>query len=82
MEAGPGRFYSINPATGAGTLLGGSLFVNNGGMAWDPLDDDYWLIDWSGRLYRYEPTNVAVQNIVLSYLSPYAGLAYVEDPPF
>jgi hypothetical protein len=82
MEAGPGRFYSINPATGAGTLLGGSLFVNNGGMAWDPLDDDYWLIDWSGRLYRYEPTNVAVQNIVLSYLSSYAGLAYVEDPPF
>jgi hypothetical protein len=81
VEAGPGRFYELDRATGASTYLGGVAFVDNGGVAWDPIDDDYWYVDWSGRLYRYEPTALGTQIIEQTYLSSHAGLVYVPDPP-
>ncbi|QDT48188.1 PEP-CTERM motif protein [Symmachiella dynata] len=76
-EAGSGDLYELNRSTGAATLLFDGAFTNNNGMAYDPDNDLYWAIDWSGFLYTYDPNNGYARTTQLSGLGPYDGLTYI-----
>jgi Repeat of unknown function (DUF6923)/PEP-CTERM motif len=52
------KLYSVNPATGAGTLLNSTgLDTNNSGMTYDPTLNRYWDLDVNGRLSYFDPAN-------------------------
>ena len=55
LGAGTATFYSINPNTGNATALGGSGFVNDNGLAWDPVQGKFFVDDWSANLYTGDP---------------------------
>jgi hypothetical protein len=76
---GTAQMYEINPATGAQTPVGtpGPFFVDVCGLAYEPIDDLYWSIDWSGQLFSYDPNNNYAQTQVLTGLNSHDGLAYV-----
>jgi hypothetical protein len=59
VEAGGSSpFFSLDPLTGASTLLTpGPGFVNNCGIAWAPSNDRIYVIDWSGNFYEYDVTS-------------------------
>lgn len=73
--AGPGDLYSIDVSTGAATLIYDGPFFNNCGMAYDADTDKYWLIDWSGNLYSYDPSNGYAITLEMSGLGAHDGFA-------
>jgi len=75
--AAGGPLNLIDRATGAPTLLSNEGFVNNCGLAYDPFDDLYWAITWSGSLYSYDPTTGYSQTLLLSGLGAHDGLTFV-----
>ena len=79
--AGPGDVYEIDETNGNPTYLGGSGFINNGGMGYDPDDNLFYTIDWSGVLYSFDPLNGYVRTTVLSGLGAHDGFVHVPNPP-
>lgn len=78
LAAGGGAMFSIDRATGAPTLLSNEGFIDNCGLAYDPFQDVYWAIDWSGNLYRYDPNLGYTRTLELSGLGSHDGLTYVQ----
>ena len=72
-----GQIYEINPLTGQGTLLASPGFANICGFAYEPINDLYWSIDWSGNLYNYDPNAGYTRTLVLSNQGQHDGLVYV-----
>ena len=85
LNAGPGSFYSINQTNGAATLLNaGAGFVNDDDLAYDAGLNAYWVIDYSGFLYKYDATTYT-RTTSLSGLGEHAALelvtvAAVDEP--
>jgi hypothetical protein len=74
---GCARLYSVDPATGAGTLLKeAGLDTNNSGMTYDPLLNRYWDVDVNGRLSYFDPANGYQQVQVASLPGSFDGLAF------
>ncbi len=80
LYAGPGSLWSINRTTGQATQLGGGGFVNNCGMAYDPATDKYWVIDWSGSVYTFDPANGYARTTIASGLGAHDGLVSTLVP--
>jgi len=78
--AGPGDLYDINRSNGSATLLYDGAFFNNCGLAYDPETDLFWLIDWSGNLYTYDPNNGYARTQVLGALGAHDGLEFIPEP--
>ena len=78
LAGGGGQMHSIDRMTGAPTLLSSEGFINNCGLAYDPFQDVYWAIDWSGDLYRYDPNAGYTRTLELSGLGSHDGLTYVQ----
>ncbi|MCX4243706.1 hypothetical protein [Paraliomyxa miuraensis] len=78
LAAGGGTMYSIDRMTGAPTVLSNAGFIDNCGLAYDPFQDLYWAIDWSGNLYTYDPNMAYTRTLVLSGLGSHDGLTYVQ----
>lgn len=75
------NLYSVNPATGGGTLLQSGLFTNNSGMTYDPLLNRYWDLDVNGQLSYFDPT-LGYQQIQVAMLpGSFDGLAFVTPVP-
>lgn len=52
------QIYSVDPATGATTLLSGSgLSSNNSGMVYDPTSNLLWNLDVTGRMATVDPAS-------------------------
>ncbi|RJP31460.1 MAG: hypothetical protein C4547_15515 [Phycisphaerales bacterium] len=75
--AGPGDLYEMNRGNGTGTLINDGPFFNNCGMTYDPDKDLFWMIDWSGNLYSFDPNNGYARTLHRSGLGAHDGLAYV-----
>ncbi|MFT4622738.1 MAG: hypothetical protein ACI8PZ_001394 [Myxococcota bacterium] len=80
LEAGGGDMVEVDPATGVVTLLGNDGFINNCGLAHDPVTDTFHAIDWSGDLYIYDPAAGYTRREVASGLTGHDGLT-VGPPP-
>jgi hypothetical protein len=78
LAAGPGEMYTINRMTGAATIVSNEGFINNCGLAYDPFQDLYWAIDWSGDLFTYDPNAGYTRTLQLSGLGPHDGMTYVQ----
>ncbi len=78
LEAGGGQLNVIDRLTGAPSLLSNEGFVDNCGLAYDPFQDLYWAIDWSGNLYTYNPNAGYSRTLMLSGLDSHDGLTYVQ----
>ncbi len=76
---GGGKLYTVDRETGAPTLLQDGEFFNNCGMAYVPDDDEHWLIDQSGSVYRFDPENDYFRTSVLGGLTPHDGLTFVDS---
>jgi hypothetical protein len=77
LFAGPGSLHTIDPATGASTVLsGGGGFVNNCGIAWVPNTNSIYSIDWSGELYQFDVAAGFARTTLWSLGGPYDGLAF------
>jgi hypothetical protein len=51
-------FYLIDPANAQATRLGsGGMFLNDGGLAYDPDTAMYYFFDWSGTINSFDPAN-------------------------
>jgi hypothetical protein len=78
--AGPGDLYDINRSDGSATLLYDGAFFNNCGLAYDPDTDLFWMIDWSGNLYTFDPANGYARTQVLGGLGSHDGLEFIPEP--
>jgi len=78
--AGPGDLYDINRSNGSATLLYDGAWFNNCGLAYDPETDLLWMIDWSGDLYTYDPSNGYARTQVLDNIGAHDGLEFIPEP--
>ncbi|HUU98294.1 MAG TPA: PEP-CTERM sorting domain-containing protein [Phycisphaerae bacterium] len=78
--AGPGDLYDIDRTNGSATLLYDGAFFNNCGLAYDPEIDLFWMIDWSGNLYTFDPNNGYARTQVLGGLGAHDGLEFIPEP--
>lgn len=85
---GCAKLFSVNPATGAGTLLNSTdLDTNNSGMTYDPTLNRYWDLDVNGRLSDFDPANgynqtqVATIELFPGFPGSFDGLAFVGPVP-
>jgi len=80
LADGLGDLYVIDRANGDLTLLYDGDFVNNHGLAYDPDQNLFWDIDYSGNLFTFDPNNGYARTTVLSGLGAYTGLTYLSSP--
>jgi len=80
LGAGTASFNAVNPANGQLTFLGGSGFVNDNGVAWDPVQGKFFIDDWSGNLYTADPNTYNLTQIG-SLPTEYDGIIYVGAVP-
>ena len=80
LAAGGGDLTEVDPLTGTATFLANEGWVNNCGLAVDPVLDLILAIDWSGSLYSYDPADSYRRVEVLSGLGAHDGLT-VGPPP-
>ncbi len=78
--AGPGDLYDIDRSNGNATLLYDGAFFNNCGLAYDPETDLFWMIDWSGNLYTFDPNAGYGRTQVLGGLGAHDGLEFIPEP--
>jgi len=76
MAGGNGNFYSIDPTTGKATLLGSPGFLNDNGVAWDPVKGVYFVDDWSGNLYEVDPSTWTYSVVSKLNGDPFDGMIY------
>ncbi len=77
-NAGSGDLYSIDRATGVCTRIYNGGYFDNCGLAWDEDTGLYWMVDWGGYLYSFDPENGFARTIVLSGLGAHDGFAAGE----
>lgn len=75
IYAGPGSVHSIDPLTGLSTMIGGSGFVNNCGVAWGPATNQVYSLDHSGNLYAFDVGAGYARTTLFSGLGSMDGLA-------
>lgn len=80
LQAGTANFYSINVANGGATLLGGGGFFNDGGLAWDPINNHFVADDWSAKLYTGDPSTYALTQVG-SLPTEFDGIIYTSGVP-
>lgn len=78
--AGPGDLYDIDRDDGSATLLFDGPFFNNAGLAYDPDNDLFWMIDWSGDLLTFDPSNGYARTVVMSGLGSHDGMEWIPEP--
>lgn len=78
--AGPGDLYDIDRSDGSASLLFDGPFFNNAGLAYDPDNDLFWMIDWSGNLYTFDPSAGYSRTLIMSGLGAHDGLEWVPVP--
>lgn len=78
LAGGGGELYSIDRMTGGVTILSNQGFINNCGLAYDPFQDLFWAIDWSGDLYTYDPNAGYTRSLVLGGLGSHDGMTYIQ----
>ena len=77
-EAGFGRLFDVNRATGQAILIVERDYFNNCGMTYVASQDLHWMIDWSGSVYSYDPNDGYAQTTVETQLGPHDGLACLD----
>jgi hypothetical protein len=77
IQAGAGELYRVDLATGAGAVLSMNGFINNCGLAYEPIGDLFWAIDWSGDVFTYDPNNNYLRTSVMSVGNAHDGMAFV-----
>lgn len=55
-DATAGELFTVNLTNGAVTSLGTAGPTENAGMAYDPVIDRYWVVDFNGQLFQYDPS--------------------------
>lgn len=80
LEAGGGDFVRVSRGTGAVTLYSNMGWINNCGLARDPITDLFYAIDWSGSLYIYDPNAGYTRIQALTGLGAHDGLTYRAGP--
>ena len=79
LHTGSDALYTIDVATGAATLLRAAAgSINDAGLTYDPVIDRFWSVDYSGNLFRYDPTLSYVRTSVLTGLGTHTCIAYVR----
>jgi len=80
LGAGTASFNLVNPANGSTSLLGGSGFVNDNGLAWNPTQGKFFVDDWSANLYTGDPNTYALTKVA-SLPTEFDGIIYVTPEP-
>ncbi len=80
FEAGPGTIYSVSTTDGSVTPIGGSGFINNGGIAWDAGSNMAYTIDWSGQILRFDVANGWAMTNWGTAPGSFDGLAFKTVP--
>jgi MYXO-CTERM domain-containing protein len=79
LEAGGGAVFEVNLTNGSATLLkAGQGFINDNDIAWDWDKNQYWVMDWSGSLIKFD-SSFNRTNVGSGYGSV-ASVAYVPEP--
>lgn len=81
IEAGGGGIYSIDRTNGSATFLGGNGSVNDSDIAYDDDRKAYWVIDWSGNLFKYDSTTFVRTTELSSGLGVSSSIEYVGAVP-
>jgi len=77
LEAGGGDIFTIDRATGLPTILASNGFVDNCGLAYEPVNDLIWAMDWSGNVFVFDPQNNYSRTSALVGVGSHDGLTYV-----
>ncbi len=77
LEGGLGRMFTIDPDTAVTNVLSTEGFVNNCGLAYEPIGDLLWAIDWSGEVYTYDPNDGYTRTLMASVGEAHDGLTFV-----
>ncbi len=73
--AGPGDLYDMDVSNGSGTLIYNGDFFNNCGVAYDGDTGLYWMLDWSGNMYSFDPGNGYARTLHASGLGAHDALS-------
>jgi len=73
--AGPGDLYDMNLTSGSASLIYDGDFFNNAGLAWDADTQLYWMIDWSGVMYTFDPNNGFARSTIMTGLGAHDSLS-------
>jgi hypothetical protein len=71
-----GDLAEIDILTGDITRLGNPGSAGNCGLAYDSERDLFWMVNWDGDLYTYDPSNGYARTLVLSNLGAHDGLTF------
>jgi len=77
LQGGGGTLYSVDVTDGSSVALSQQGFINNCGLAYEPIGDLYWAIDYSGDLFTYDPNDNYTRTLLMSTGTPYKGMAFV-----
>ncbi len=77
LTGGNGDIFRIDRATGQAVILASNGWVNNCGLAYEPINDLFWSVDWSGNIYTFDPNNAYVRTTMASNIGAHDGLTYV-----
>jgi Domain of unknown function (DUF4394)/PEP-CTERM motif len=80
LGAGSATFNLVNVANGTTSLLGGSGFVNDNGVTWDPAQGKFFVDDYSGNLYTGDPNTWQLTQVG-SLPGAFDGIIYVGSVP-
>ncbi len=81
-SAGAGDLFRIDRATGDTTLLNDGGFFDNGGLAYDAMNDLLWNLDFGGNLISFDPTQGYARTQEASGLgTEWTGMAWVVPEP-
>ncbi len=73
--AGPGDLYDMDLGTGNASLIYNGDFFNNCGVTYDDDSGLYWMIDWSGDMYTFDPSNGYARTLVMGGLGAHDALS-------
>lgn len=76
LAGGGGTMFSMN-GNASVTVLSDQGFINNCGLAYDPVRDLLWAIDWSGDLFSYDPNAAYVRTLELNVGEAHDGFTFV-----
>jgi Bacterial Ig-like domain (group 2) len=79
LHAGTDALYTIDVTTGAATLLRGAAGgINDAGFTYDPVIDRFWSVDFSGNIFRYDPSMGYARTTGATGVGPHTCIAYVR----
>jgi hypothetical protein len=81
ITGGTGTISTVDPGTGTATQVATPGAVSDCGMTYDPIVDKFWVVDFNGKLFQYDPANNFAQTLVTTFTGNAMSAIALFIPP-